>query len=142
MIVGVHHLGLTVSDAERSARWYEAVLGFDRVGGFGDAAAPRRKVFLRHPGFDIRLGLVEHHGPFGAAPSKDRFDETRAGLDHLAFEVPGHEELVEWAGRLRSLGIPFSPIAASHSIPGAAVIVFRDPDNIQLELFTDPTSAA
>ena len=134
MIVGVHHLGLTVSDAERSARWYEAVLGFERVGGFGDAAAPRQKVFLRHPSFAIRLGLVEHHGA-----AKDRFDETRVGLDHLAFEVASDQELVEWANRLRSLGIAFSPVAQSHSIPGAAVIVFRDPDNIQLELFTDPT---
>lgn len=137
-IVGVHHLGLTVSDAERSARWYEAVLGFDRVGGFGDAAAERRKVFLRHPGFAIRLGLVEHRR---SSPSQQRFEETRAGLDHLAFEVPSHDDLVAWAQRLKSLGIPFSPVAASHSIPGAAVIVFRDPDNIQLELFTDPMKA-
>jgi catechol 2,3-dioxygenase-like lactoylglutathione lyase family enzyme len=136
VIMGVHHLGLTVSDAERSARWYEAVLGFDRVGGFGDGASPRRKVFLRHPGFGIRLGLVEHR-----EAAKQRFDETRPGLDHLAFEVATDQELVEWAHRLRSLGIPFTPIAASHSIPGAAVIVFRDPDNIQLELFTDPTKA-
>jgi glyoxylase I family protein len=139
VIVGVHHLGLTVSDVERSARWYEAVLGFDRIGSFGDAGAPRHKVFLRHPGFAIRLGLVEHRSALPGARPVDRFDETRTGLDHLAFEVPTDQELVAWADRLRGLGIPFSPISASHSIPGAAVLVFRDPDNIQLELFTDPT---
>lgn len=137
VIVGVHHLGLSVSDVERSAGWYGEVLGFERVGGFGDAGAPRRKVFLRHPGFGMRVGLVEHRG----AP-EDRFDETRTGLDHLAFEVPTHDDLAAWAQRLQKLGIPFSPVTASHSIPGAAVIVFRDPDNIQLELFTDPTKAA
>ena len=134
MITGLHHLGLTVSDAERSARWYEAVLGFERVGGFGDTAAPRQKVFLRHPGFDIRLGLVEHHGA-----AKDRFDETRAGLDHLAFEVPTHADVEAWEARLHDLGVPTSPIAASNSIPGATLLVFRDPDNIQLEIYTDPT---
>ena len=32
-----------------------------------------------------------------------------------------------------------SPIASANSIPGAAVLVFRDPDNIQLELFVDPS---
>lgn len=134
MIVGIHHLGLTVSDVERSARWYEDVLGFARVDSLGDATTERRKVFLRHAGFDIRLGLVEHR-----SSSKDRFDETETGLDHLAFEVPTRDDLERWASRLQELGVAFSPIAASHSIPGAAVLVFRDPDNIQLELFTDPT---
>jgi hypothetical protein len=33
-----------------------------------------------------------------------------------------------------------SPITAVNSIPGAAVLVFRDPDNIQLELFAGPPS--
>jgi catechol-2,3-dioxygenase len=36
-IVGIHHLGLTVSDAERSARWYQDVLGFERVGQLADS---------------------------------------------------------------------------------------------------------
>jgi hypothetical protein len=31
------------------------------------------------------------------------------------------------------------PIAPANSIPGAAVLVFRDPDNIQLEFFFDPS---
>jgi glyoxylase I family protein len=30
-------------------------------------------------------------------------------------------------------------VAAANSVPGAAVLVFRDPDNIQLELFFDPS---
>jgi glyoxylase I family protein len=133
MITGIHHLGLTVTDVERSARWYEEVLGFARVGGLGDAMTERRKIFLRHKGFDIRLGLVEH-----GSSSKRPFDETETGLDHLAFEVPARDDLELWATRLQELNVPFSPIAASYSIPGAAVLVLRDPDNIQLELFTDP----
>jgi len=134
MIIGLHHLGLTVADVERSARWYEDVLEFRRVGGLGDATTERRKVFLRHTGLQLRLGLVEHRSSSGQP-----FDETRTGLDHLAFEVPSQDELERWARRLDELGVAHSPIAASHSIPGAAVLVFRDPDNIQLELFTDPT---
>jgi hypothetical protein len=31
-LVAVHHLGSTVTDVERSARWYEDVLGFFEVG--------------------------------------------------------------------------------------------------------------
>jgi len=129
-IVGIHHLGLTVSDVERSARWYQDVLGFERVGQLGDAGTERRKIFLRHPGLDVRVGLVEHR-----TSSKRPFDETESGLDHLAFAVSSRRELERWAHRLDELGVAFSPIADSFSIPGAAVIVFRDPDNIQLELF-------
>ena len=28
MLIGIHHLGLTVRDVEASAAWYEDVLGF------------------------------------------------------------------------------------------------------------------
>ena len=49
-IAGIHHLGMTVSDVERSARWYEEVLGFERTGALGDSSAERQKVFLRHVG--------------------------------------------------------------------------------------------
>jgi len=129
-IVGIHHLGLTVSDVERSARWYQDVLGFERIGELGDAGAERQKIFLRHAGLEARLGLVEHR-----TSSRQPFDETRSGLDHLAFAVSSREELERWARRLEELGVRFSPIADSLSIPGAAVIVFRDPDNVQLELF-------
>jgi glyoxylase I family protein len=135
-LTGIHHLGLTVSDVERSAAWYEDVLGFERVGQLGDADSERRKIFLRHPGLDVRLGLVEHR-----TSSKRPFDETECGLDHLAFAVRSHEALEHWAARLETLGVKFSPIAASFSIPGAAVLVFRDPDNVQLELFANPDDA-
>ena len=79
-IMGIDHLGLTVSDAERSARWYQDVLGFERIGQLGDAGADRQKIFLRHAGLEARLGLVEHR-----SSSKRPFDETESGLDHLAF---------------------------------------------------------
>jgi glyoxylase I family protein len=133
-LAGLHHLGLTVFDVERSAGWYRDVLGFVKIGEHGGAGHPRRKVFLRHPGFGVRLGLVEHHGP-----RPNAFDEKNIGLDHLAFAVPGRRDLEHWAHQLQRLGVPFSPPAPALSIPGAAVIVFRDPDNIQLELFTEAT---
>ena len=34
--------------------------------------------------------------------------------------------------------MPHSPVAPANSIEGAAVLVLRDPDNIQLELFYEP----
>jgi glyoxylase I family protein len=130
VLVGLHHLGLTVQDVERSARWYEDVLGFDEAGRLGTPDDARQKIFLRHPDLAIRLGLVQHRD---GAPH--RFDETRTGLDHLAFAVPTAAALRQWCALLTDLGVEYSPIAAARSIPRAEVVVLRDPDNIQLELF-------
>jgi glyoxylase I family protein len=130
MITGIHHLGLTVRDVDSSAAWYERVLGFERVDRYESPDGARRKVFLRHRGFSIRLGLTQHRGATAEA-----FDETRVGLDHLAFEVADHEELERWAARLSAAAVTHSPVAPANSIPGALVLVLRDPDNIQLELF-------
>jgi glyoxylase I family protein len=133
VIAGIHHLGLTVRDVEASAAWYVAVLGFRRVGELEAPDGARRKVFLRHDGLRARLGLTEHRD--GA---RDPFDETRVGLDHLAFAVADRAELDAWADRLAAAGVVHSPVAPANSVPGAAVLVLRDPDNIQLELFADP----
>jgi len=133
MITGLHHFGLTVHDADASAAWYEEVLGFRRTGEFTAPDGARRKVFLRHDGLQARLGLTQHrHG------SQQPFDETRPGLDHLAFTVSDREELDTWVTRLGNARVAHSPVMAANSIPGAAVVVFRDPDNIQLELFAEP----
>ena len=128
-LTGIHHLGLTVLDVERSARWYRDVLNFYEVGRLGDAGDERRKIFLRHEGFPVRLGLVSHRdGP------RRRFDETTAGLDHLSFAVTDRSALERWCQRFDELGVEYTPITNANSIPGS-VVVFRDPDNIQLELF-------
>jgi glyoxylase I family protein len=88
-------------------------------------------VFLRHSGLQARLGLTQHRdGP------QDAFDETRVGLDHVAFTVADRAELDAWVARP---AVVHSPVAPANSIPGATVLVLRDPDNIQLELFVDPS---
>lgn len=129
----VHHLGLSVTDVDRSAEWYEMVLGFERSGAFTAPDGARRKIFLRHDALGVRVGLTEHRDG-----SREPFDETRVGLDHLAFRVDTEDELREWERRLADRGVRASPVAPANSVPGAFVLVFRDPDNIQLELFFDP----
>ena len=134
MFGGIHHFGLTVRDVDASAAWYADVLGFQRVGEFASPDGSRRKVFLRHHGLQARLGLTQHRGG-----SQHAFDETRVGLDHLAFAVTDRAELDAWAARLVDAAVVHSPVTPANTVPGAAVLVFRDPDNIQLELFADPS---
>lgn len=133
MIVGLHHIGLTVTDAERSAEWYERILGFTRVGGHEEPGG-RKKVFLAHPGLSLRLGLVQH-----ADADAKPFNETATGLDHLAFTVSA-DVLADWTTTFQTAGITYSPVAPSAGVPGATLVVFRDPDNIQLEVFAPPAA--
>src|SRR5262245_3385983 len=103
MLTGIHHIGLTVRDADTSAAWYQQVLGFHPVGDYVAPDGVRRKVFLRHDGLSARLGLTEHRD--GAS---DPFDETRVGLDHLAFAVGDRAALEAWAAKLDLAGVVHS----------------------------------
>ena len=131
-IAGIDHIGLTVADVDRSARWYEDVLGFTAVGRYQEVGERglRKMVFMTCPGVATAFGFVSHQSSAGAA-----FDETVAGLDHLAFRLADIEELDDWTQRLQHWKVEYSLPADSTPRPGAKVLVFRDPDNIQLELY-------
>jgi glyoxylase I family protein len=70
------------------------------------------------------------------------FTETTTGLDHAGFAVPSRDDLEAWQRHLEANGVVRSdtadkPLTQSpiSDEPYASVLVFRDPDNIQLELF-------
>jgi len=57
-------------------------------------------------------------------------------MDHVAFKVgPGDIDTLK--RRFEELGVEHSDVKASAG--GGAMITFRDPDHIQLEVFTDPS---
>lgn len=124
-ITGGHHIAFTVQDAERSTSWYQEVLGMQVVMQ-GDEEDVRFRV-LAHPDSGWIVGLRQYPGR-----EDGPFDEFRCGLDHFAFGVSSSDELQAWEDRLRELDVPFTP---STETPIGTVIVFRDPDNIQLEFW-------
>ena len=124
-ISGAHHIALTVSDADRSATWYGDLLGMQVVLD-GDDDTVKFRV-LAHPASGWFMGVREYRRGAG-----DRFDEFRTGLDHLALAVESRSELESWERELERRGVPFTPIAET---PIGSVIVFRDPDHIQLEFW-------
>jgi glyoxylase I family protein len=125
-IIGFHHVSFTVTDRETSVTWYQDVLGFERHSEVEAETFSRTR--LRQPDSGIVLTLTEHNQGSG-----DRFAETRTGLDHLSLQVPDIEDLRGWERRFEDHGVDHSEIKETGT--GAAMITFRDPDNIQIELF-------
>jgi catechol 2,3-dioxygenase-like lactoylglutathione lyase family enzyme len=132
-VTGFHHFSPTVSDVEGSAQWYERVFGMNRVpvtfphygaeeGGYA--------VLLMDPRSGIMIGLHHHEANPGEA-----FHESRTGLDHISFGVADRAGLDAWARWLDELGIGHSGVIDTDKPIPYSVLVFRDPDNIQLELF-------
>jgi glyoxylase I family protein len=128
-LAGYHHIGLTVSDVAASEVWYRRVFGMERlmVEAHGEGAG--YAVVLGVPGTPLCLGLDHHHDNPGQP-----FEERRTGLDHVSFAVGTREELDRWRGHLDQLAVPHSGIAGGTEPFDYALIVFRDPDNIQLEV--------
>lgn len=122
---GGHHIAFTVRDADRSAAFYRDLLGM-QVLMEGDESDVRFRI-LAHPQSGWVIGVRQYPGH-----TDGEFSEFRTGLDHFAFTVETRAELEAWQGRLDELGVPYTPIAET---PIGTVIVFRDPDNIQLEFW-------
>jgi glyoxylase I family protein len=126
-ISSIQHVTLNVHDPERSEQWYSQVLNFSRLAAYETPAFKR--VILRHPS-GIVLGLNKHDAPEADVP----FNERRAGLGHLAFQVPDREQLEAWVTRFDKYGVTHSEIKPGAS-PGSFLVAFRDRDDIQLEVF-------
>ena len=134
----LHHLALTVTDVDASVRWYEAVFGVHFLmdaphpGGVGKVLADETH--------ELMIVLHRHD-------TNDRglFGETATGLDHAGFFVPTRGDLQAWQDHLDAQGVtrvdvadkPLSQSPIADESYGS-VLVFRDPDNIQLELFCPP----
>jgi catechol 2,3-dioxygenase-like lactoylglutathione lyase family enzyme len=136
---GIHHLRLTVTDVQRSRHFYTTLLGFTVAvespapddPGAADAYAILFGGIVMARG-NLLMGLRP------VAPAGDAFSEDRVGLDHLSFDVPGHDDLKRAVALFDEHAVPHGPITALPAF-GIYVLPFRDPDNIALEL-TAPIS--
>lgn len=123
---GIHHTSVTVTDLERSVAWYQNVLGLIKVGEDTHPDGTGYFVVLADPTLAVIVGLHVHPSNGG-----EDFSEARTGLDHIGFGVASRAELEAWEERFSELGVEHSPL---NDAGGYSVVVFRDPDNIQLEL--------
>ena len=130
----IHHIRLTVTDIERSRRFYTDLLGFSVA-----AEAPASEDPESDPSYPVLWGgCVMARGNYllglrPVAKKGDHFDEDRVGLDHLSFNVENRAALNEAIRLLDEHGVSRGEVRELTSF-GICVLPFRDPDNIQLEL--------
>ena len=116
----VDHASLSVTDLDRSERFYVDVLGFMRLFDFGYV-----KILIHRP-TSFFLAIIHHE-----AARDGEFSELNTGLDHLGLGVSSREELIEWEHRFDEHGVTYTP---TRDMEFGYHLNFRDPDNIALEL--------
>lgn len=117
---GVDHVSFTITNLDRSQRFYAEVLDFVLVLDVGYGR------ILMHPATGFTLSLMRHDGARGGA-----FTELTTGLDHLGLTAATRDELLEWQLRFDRHGVTYTPV---RDMEFGHHLNFRDPDGIALEL--------
>jgi catechol 2,3-dioxygenase-like lactoylglutathione lyase family enzyme len=127
--VNVHHVTLTVLDVDRSAEWYQRVLGpAEAITRSGNGW---HRVRMAWPD-GLVIGVTAHEA---TAPG-DAFDASRIGLDHIGLACSTEDEVRAWADRLDELQVDRGPV---ETVPYGWAVTARDPDGIAIEFFCAKT---
>jgi catechol 2,3-dioxygenase-like lactoylglutathione lyase family enzyme len=145
-VLAVSHVGLCVSDFDRSLRFYTEGLGSEVSEGFdiGDSLAHlaelpppvecRSQMLVKG---EVKLELLGWKTPRAVGtPAKTRHE---IGFTHLSVYV---DDVPEVEARLIGLGATTVKETRSHiPMPGGVmdVLFLADPDGIRIELVRDPT---
>lgn len=131
LTVQTGHVGLNVSDLDRSKAFYQAVFGFAVLGESREDG--RRFVFLAD-GPKLVLTLWEQ--------SVGRFEPGRPGLHHLSFQAETIDQVRAAEEKLRAMGVSprYDGIVPHGEGADSGGVFFDDPDGIRLEIYS-PTGA-
>ena len=122
----IGHVGVNVTDLERSTKFYTEVLGFSVTESMGENQRPGGLVFLRCNNDHHGIALFGGH----VAPLQG------GTLNHIAFEVFSLDEVIRARDFLKARGI--TPHFEGRRRAGCQVAVeFRDPDGHELEIYWD-----
>ena len=142
------HLGICVSDPDRSLRFYRDLLGFRETASLAVADAHSSRLLGLDP-LDLRATFLERDGLriellHFAAPGHERGDAprpmNRTGLTHLALRV---DDLAATLAALERAGIEvLEETRIRNPELRSQVVYVLDPDGVRIELVElpgDPT---
>ncbi|WP_043728230.1 VOC family protein [Nocardia asiatica] len=120
------HIGLNVSDLDRSVDFYRRALGFQQLAA--STEAQRRWAFLGAEGKLIVTLWEQSDGTFSTATP---------GLHHLSFQVDTIDQVRAVERVLRELSVAFAHdgVVAHGEGVASGGIFFTDPDGIRLEVY-------
>ncbi len=117
----IDHVTLTVSNVDQTKDFYERLF---------------QVKFEKHKSNSFHLlpvGIPVWFVQWEKQYPRDRFDERRIGLDHIAFHLDRLEDLEKFVSRLLEMNVK---TAGLQKYDGKyPYVAFRDPDNIQTEFF-------
>lgn len=148
MITGVVHSGISVSDLQRSIKFYHEILGMEllkmepvrksRGDKLGVPGAEIQLAVIGIPGTEETFELIQYMKPspmFGYGVPVNTL-----GCVHIAFRVDKIDEMVRI---LKEKGVQFCSETYEEiqdgPIAGMKWIYFKDPDGTNLELIEEPT---
>jgi catechol 2,3-dioxygenase-like lactoylglutathione lyase family enzyme len=145
-VTGVHHVGLTVRDIQRSFEWYSRMFDIEPGSvsrGSGQALSDSLQVKDADLSFSMieiggtRIEFLEYHHP----PGRD-FDRSNGdvGSAHICLQV---SNLAAAYRNLIEKGAVFNgpPITLDSGVfAGSTWAYLRDPDGIQLEIWESPVA--
>ncbi|HUZ43440.1 MAG TPA: VOC family protein [Acidimicrobiales bacterium] len=132
---GFGHIGLCVSDLDRSRRFYVEGLGFELVNGIDVPDSPADRLLRLEPPLGLRAEYLAkdgfvlelmHFDREANPPGTERV-MNEPGLTHLSFSV---DDVSAAAGRLETLG---AQVMRDTDVGGG--IFLRDPDGQLIELY-------
>jgi catechol 2,3-dioxygenase-like lactoylglutathione lyase family enzyme len=144
------HVGICVSDLERSLRFYREGLGFREVGALDIGGEPSATL-LELPDVALRARYLERDGvriellhyPRPGATGGGARPMNALGLTHLSFRV---SDLDAALARLLALGgVALDHTRVANAALGMQAVFLTDPDGTRIELVAaqrDPEASA
>ena len=145
---GVVHVGLTVSDLDRSVKFYSENFGLEKIAelcftayvdGFFGEAEDARELYKVAPGTTCPLvmmqrpdgGVVLELFRFTPQQEPQLIPWDRPGITHFAFETEHFDDLYK---RLKANGVEFCMRPGVRLADGLNWVFLRDPDGNMIEV--------
>jgi catechol 2,3-dioxygenase-like lactoylglutathione lyase family enzyme len=156
----VGHIGIHVSDMDRSIAFYRKVLGLKVTGHWRPPDIRRPICFMRfgEKHHDIVLFELAKDASKTGVDATDSAHRKQPGLDHIAFEVDSREDWLKAIDHVRACGIEMvngplvhAPEGGERTFfggSGSHAFYFLDPDGNRIEIYcwmmtvTGPSAAA